>query len=62
MTNNNMKYIIKYQRENTVQINLRLNKKYDGDILDKLNSLEDVGKVTYLKELIRADIAKSQAN
>lgn len=62
MANNNMKYIIKYQRENTVQINLRLNKKYDGDILDKLNSLEDVGKVTYLKELIRADIAKSQAN
>lgn len=55
---NNMDYIIKYQRENTVQINLRLSKKYDADVIEKLNSLEDIGKATYLKELVRADIKK----
>lgn len=55
--NNNMKYIIKYQKENTVQINLRLNKKYDADIIEWLNALEGKGKVTYLKELIREDMA-----
>lgn len=54
---NNVKYIIEYQKANTVQINLRLSKKYDADVIEKLNSLEDIGKATYLKELVRADIA-----
>lgn len=55
---NSMKYIIQYQKENTIQVNLRLSKKYDTDIIEKLDSLEDIGKATYLKELIRADIAR----
>lgn len=58
---NNVKYIIKYQKANTIQVNLRLNKKYDADVIEKLNSLEDTGKATYLKELVRADIAREKA-
>lgn len=53
---NDIKYIIEYQKENTVQINLRLSKKYDTDVIEALNAL-DKGKATYLKELVRADIA-----
>ena len=52
-----MAYIIDYQRENTIQVNLRLSRKYDADVIDALNSL-DKGKATYLKELIREDMAK----
>ena len=54
---NNVKYIQKYQKENTVQINLRLSKKYDADIIEWLNALQTKGKATYLKELIREDMA-----
>lgn len=54
---NNVKYIEKYQKENTIQVNLRLSKKYDADIIEWLNALETKGKATYLKELIRADMA-----
>ena len=54
---NNVKYIIKYQKANTIQVNLRLSRKYDADVIDALNALEDKGKATYLKELVRADIA-----
>ena len=53
---NNVKYIEKYQKENTIQVNLRLSKKYDTDIIDWLNSLGNKGKATYLKELIREDM------
>ena len=53
----NVKYIEKYQKENTIQVNLRLSKKYDADIIEWLNALETKGKATYLKELIRADMA-----
>ena len=54
---NNVKYIIQYQKENTVQINLRLSRKYDADVIEALDNLVDKGKATYLKELVRADIA-----
>ena len=54
---NNVKYIEKYQKENTIQINLRLSKKYDADIIEWLNALETKGKATYFKELIREDMA-----
>ena len=54
---NNVKYIEKYQKENTIQVNLRLSKKYDADIIEWLNALETKGKATYLKELIREDMA-----
>ncbi|MCR5490462.1 MAG: hypothetical protein K6F03_10400 [Saccharofermentans sp.] len=55
---NNIKYIAKYQKENTIQINIRLSKKYDADVIAKLNSLDGLGKSTYIKELIRKDIAR----
>ena len=54
---NNVKYITQYQKENTVQINLRLSRKYDADIIEALDKLVDKGKATYLKELVREDIA-----
>ena len=56
---NNVKYIEKYQKENTIQINLRLSKKYDADIIEWLNILgdmENMGKATYIKKLIREDM------
>lgn len=56
---NNVKYIEKYQKDNTIQINLRLSKKYDADIIEWLNILGDMekmGKATYIKKLIREDI------
>ena len=53
---NNVKYIEKYQKEHTIQVNLRLSKKYDADIIDWLNSLGNKEKATYLKELIREDM------
>ena len=57
---NNIKYIAKYQKANTTQVNIRLSKKYDADVLDKLNSLVDEGKSTYIKKLIRDDIAREE--
>ena len=56
---NNIKYIAKYQKENTIQVNIRLSKKYDADVIGKLTSLDNTGKSTYIKRLIREDIAKS---
>lgn len=56
---NNIHYIAKYQKENTVQVNFRLNKKYDADIIEFLNGLEgldDTGKATLIKQLIREDM------
>lgn len=55
---NNIKYITKYQKENTTQVNVRLSKKYDADIIEQLDKLEDTGKATYIKELIRKDIKR----
>lgn len=54
---NNINYIAKYQKANTIQVNVRLSKKYDADIIEKLNSLDNTGKSTYIKRLIREDIA-----
>lgn len=45
----------KYDKENTKNINLRLNKKTDKDILEKLDIVDS--KMGYIKELIRRDIA-----
>ncbi len=56
---NNIKYIAKYQKENTIQVNVRLSKKYDADVISKLTSLDNTGKSTYIKRLIREDIARS---
>lgn len=58
---NNIDYIAKYQKVNTIQINIRLNKKYDTDIIEHLNRLGDKGKATYIKELIRKEIARQSS-
>jgi len=55
---NNIKYIAKYQKENTIQVNVRLSKKYDADVIECLNALGDKGKSTFIKELIRKEIAR----
>lgn len=46
----------KYDSANTTQIHLKLNKKTDADILEKLGTV--VNKQGYIKDLIRADITK----
>lgn len=47
----------KYNKENTVCVQLRLNKNTDADIIEKLNSVPS--KMGYIKELIRADIKQN---
>lgn len=49
----------KYERENTQQIRLKLNRKTDGDILGFLFSLDN--KQGYIKRLIREDMAKNDS-
>lgn len=48
----------KYRREKCRQVRIELNKVYDADILDWLDAQPN--KQGYLKDLIRADIAKSK--
>ena len=48
----------KWDAENTTQIRLKLNKKTDADILEKLDSVPN--KQGYIKELIRSDMQKGQ--
>lgn len=43
----------RYDKENTIQIRLKLNRKTDADIIDKLNSVDN--KQGYIKRLIRED-------
>lgn len=48
----------RYDKANTQKIVLKLNKRTDADILEKL---EDVGnKQGYIKKLIRQDIERSR--
>lgn len=47
----------KYDKENTKNINLRLNIKTDKDILDHLETVEP-SKMGYIKNLIRKDMNK----
>lgn len=46
----------KWDAENTVVVTMKLNKKTDADIIEKLNSVDN--NQGYIKELIRADIEK----
>lgn len=46
----------RWDKENTTVVTMKLNKKKDADILKKLKSVDH--KQTYIKALIRADIAK----
>lgn len=46
--------ITRYQKEHTRQVNIRLHKEYDADIIAHLNSKP--AKATYIKDLIRKDM------
>lgn len=48
----------KYNAEKTFRFTITLNKKYDADIIQKLDSVDS--KPQYVRSLIRADIARSQ--
>lgn len=43
----------RYDKENTVQFRLKLNKKTDADVIEKLQSVDN--KQGYIKRLIRED-------
>lgn len=47
----------RYDRENTVRVAIKLNKKTDTDILEQLDRQDN--KQGYIKALIRADIGKA---
>lgn len=47
----------KYKKENCVQFAIRINKKYDQDVLQKLESVDN--KRQYILNLIRKDIESS---
>jgi hypothetical protein len=53
----NLRAITKFTKEKTVSVNLRLNKNTDADIIEKLASVPS--KMGYIKQLIRADMAKN---
>ncbi len=44
-----------FDRENTRQLRVKLNKKTDADILEKIDTIDNIQG--YIKQLIRADIA-----
>lgn len=46
----------KYDAENTRQVHLKLNRRTDSDVLEKLDNVPS--KQGYIKDLIRADLAK----
>lgn len=48
------KAVAKYDKENTVFFGLKLNKKTDSDLIEKLESVAN--KQAYLKDLIRKDL------
>ena len=47
----------KYDKDNTVQIKIKLNKKTDSDIIARLSEVKN--KQGYIKELIRIDILRN---
>ena len=51
-------YKTAWDRENTKQYKLKLNKNTDADLITWLDSIEN--KQSYLKDLIRADIEKNK--
>lgn len=54
----NLRAIKKYQDKNIRQIKMNFHRTLDADVLDKLDSVPS--KQGYIKELIRADIAKQK--
>ena len=55
-TESQIRASVKYNKENTVQISLKLNRSTDADLIDSLNRVKN--KQGYIKELIRKDITK----
>ena len=55
-TESQIRASVKYNKENTVQISLKLNRSTDADLIGSLNRVAN--KQGYIKELIRRDIAK----
>lgn len=49
----------KYDKDNTVQVKIKLNKKTDADIIKRLSEVDN--KQGYLKELIRLDILRDNS-
>ena len=49
----------KYDKDNTVQIKLKLNKKTDADIIARLAAADN--RQGYIKELIRLDILRDNS-
>lgn len=45
-----------FDKENTVKLTIKINKRTDADIIQHLQEI--VNKQGYLKQLIRADIAR----
>jgi hypothetical protein len=50
--------INRYNKANTVCVNIRLNKKTDADIIEKLDKVSS--KMGYIKDLIRKDMLRSK--
>lgn len=48
--------VMEYDKENTVRVYLKLNKKHDADVIAKLNEVDN--KQRYIKDLIRKDIGE----
>lgn len=48
---------MKYEKENTVQISLKLNKKYDADIIDFFSTLDE-SKLGFIKKAIRNEMKR----
>lgn len=49
----------RYNKAHTVNVNIRLMKNTEQDIIQKLNSVPN--KAGYIKQLIRADIANDKS-
>ena len=46
----------KYQKANTKSYGFMLNKKYDAELIEKLDSVPN--KTDYIRQLIKADLSK----
>lgn len=55
-TESQIRASVKYNKENTVQISLKLNRTTDADLIESLNRIAN--KQGYIKGLIRRDITK----
>lgn len=49
----------KYDKTHTKQFKVKFNLKYDADVIEKMESVDN--KQNYIRSLIRADIARTKA-